>query len=102
MEERNYTITLADGTTISNLKLNGNNFISQTEVTSDMFEDNLSAVEIFDGETTTRMYNARLIQIARCNNEYWFIIDEIPQSELVNMQLQANIEYLSMMVDVEL
>ena len=39
MEERAWKITLADGTSLGSLKLNGNNFISTTEVTEEMFED---------------------------------------------------------------
>ena len=42
MEERAWKVTLADGTSLGSLKLNGNNFISTTEVTKEMFEDNLT------------------------------------------------------------
>ena len=46
MEERAWKVTLADGTSLGSLKLNGNNFISTTEVTKEMFEDNLTEVTI--------------------------------------------------------
>ena len=34
-------ITLQDGTVLANLKLNGNNFISDTIIETSIFEDNL-------------------------------------------------------------
>ena len=47
MEEKIYKITLGDGTEISNLKLNGNNFISTEKIEESVFADNwlLSATE---------------------------------------------------------
>ena len=45
-----YTITLADGTKIDNLELNGNNFISDTIINDEVFCNNLDTVIISDGE----------------------------------------------------
>ena len=39
MEDKTYSITLADGTVIGDLKLNGNNFISKSPIAKEMFED---------------------------------------------------------------
>ena len=36
MDEKIYKITLADGTEIRNLRLNGNNFISDTPVAAEI------------------------------------------------------------------
>ena len=36
--EKSFKITLADGTQLKNLKLNGNNYISKTEITEDYFK----------------------------------------------------------------
>ena len=49
-----YKITLADGTTLENLVLNGNNFIAQTAVDDAVFKDNMAIVIITnleDGST---------------------------------------------------
>ena len=46
MEEKIYKITLGDGTEISNLKLNGNNFISTETIEESVFADNCSPVTI--------------------------------------------------------
>ena len=42
MEDKIYKITLGDGTEISNLKLNGNNFISTEKIEESAFADNCS------------------------------------------------------------
>lgn len=36
--EKSFKITLADGTQLKNLKLNGNNYISKTEITDKEYE----------------------------------------------------------------
>ena len=46
MEKRTWKITLADGTSLDGLNLNGNNFISSTAVTEDTFAGKLSSVTI--------------------------------------------------------
>lgn len=48
-----YKITLADGTTLENLVLNGNNFIAQTAVDDAVFEDNMATVTITNLEDGT-------------------------------------------------
>ena len=39
--EKVYSITLADGTILDDLKLNGNNYVSQKEIKEEAFQDNL-------------------------------------------------------------
>lgn len=63
MEEKIYKITLGDGTEISNLKLNGNNFISTEKIEESVFADNCSPVTISDGTTETVHPNMELVQI---------------------------------------
>ena len=46
MENKTYSITLADDTVIGDLKLNGNNFISKSPIAKEIFEDCCSPVEI--------------------------------------------------------
>ena len=94
--------TLADGTSLGSLKLNGNNFISTTEVTKEMFEDNLTEVTIEGGDTIEKHENMELVQISKMGEEWWFILRDIPAEELEQMALKAQLDYLSMMVDPEL
>lgn len=48
-----YTITLADGTKIKDLDMNGTNYVSKKKIDESIFtETNLKTVTISDGETT--------------------------------------------------
>ena len=46
-----YTITLADGTQLTNLEMNGSNYVSKVRVDESIFENNLSTMTVSDGET---------------------------------------------------
>lgn len=76
-----YTITLSDGTQLKKLALNGNNFISSTEVTDETFEGKLARVTINDGENEEVLRDAQLIQITEVDGKWWFILRETPASE---------------------
>lgn len=102
MEKRTWTITLADGTTLEGLTLNGNNYVSKTKVTEDDFAGNLDRVKITDGETTQELENVELVQCQQYGNEYWFILRERTAAEMAAEKTQANIEYLAMMADIDL
>lgn len=101
--EKKYTITLADGTRIENLELNGNNFISDENLTDDTFEGNLSVVTISDGVKEKTYHNMELIQLMKdADNRIWFIINEIPSDKLERIKLQADMEYIAMMAGIKL
>lgn len=104
--EKVWKITLADGTTIENLALNGNNFVSAKKITEDMFEGKLSEVTIegqLDGQEFNQTYtNMELVQIAKYGNKYYFILREKSQKEIEQEQIKSNIDYLAMMTDVDL
>lgn len=100
--EKIYSITLADGTIINDLKLNGNNYISQNEIKKEMFEDNLYSVTISDGDKEEVHTNMELVQLIEYNGAYWFVIRDISPEKLDRMKLQADIAYLAMMTGVKL
>ena len=102
MNNKIYKITLADGTVIENLKLNGNNFVSDREITSEMFGGNLSKVTIHDGEKDTVLKNMELVQIAKYGEEYFFILRQLTDKELQDIKNRADIDYIAMMTDVEI
>lgn len=98
MEGLIYTVTLSDGTKLENLGMNGNNFVSATEVTEEMFVGKLAEVTIENGETTETMHDAELVQIAHYGNLGWyFILREIPADERASHQLRADVDYLLIM-----
>ena len=93
MEEKIYKITLGDGTEISNLKLNGNNFISTETIEESVFADNCSPVTISDGTTET---------VEQIPGEYWFVLRDISEEEFARTKMQSDIAYIAMMSNVEL
>ena len=93
-----YQITLKDGTVIKDLELNGNNFISKTEITESMFTDNLEIVTISDGTTESVQENMKLVQIANMNDEYWFVLTTKSKQEVENDELRKRLADLTEIV----
>lgn len=71
-----YTITLADGTKLKNLELNGNNYISETVIEDSVFEGNLDTVKISDGSTTETFTDMRLMSNIVRDNRSCFVLGE--------------------------
>lgn len=95
-------ITLSDGTVLRNLTKNGDNFISRTEITEDIFENNLSPVTITADGTTITYEHAELIQSITFNNDWWFVIQPMSDAKLDAIKVRSDIEYLAMMMDIDL
>ena len=104
--EKSWKITLSDGTTIENLRLNGNNFVSETEIKKEMFDGKLLKVTIEgieDGKKVVNEYkNMELVQIVHYEDGYYFVLRELSEQELKDIKIQGNLDYLAMMVDVDL
>lgn len=106
--EKLYEIILSDGSRLTNLKLNGNNFVSETEVTEDMFEGKLDEIRITDhqgyDQTFTNMQLAfiQYYDMDGMMSGYYFVLSEIPREELRWMALESTMEYLAMMSDIDL
>lgn len=78
-----YKIILADGTTLENLVLNGNNFIAQTAVDDAVFKDNMATVTITnlaDGSTEQIEDGVLLSNIVRdgCS---WIVLGQKSEEE---------------------
>ncbi len=100
-----YSITLADGTVIENLTMNGDNFVSADGVDSAVFTDNCSPVIISDGETEVTHEHMELVQVTEAPDDSettWFVLRDLTEAEIEKMQTRADIEYLAMMAGVEL
>lgn len=69
-----HTITLADGTKLKNLELNGNNYISETVIEDSVFEGNLDTIKISDGSTTETFTDMRLMSNIVRDNRSWFVL----------------------------
>ncbi|QJU22476.1 hypothetical protein HLY09_26560 [Enterocloster bolteae] len=102
MDEKNYKITLADGTELSNLTMNGNNFISEATIDPGIFQSNCSPVVISDGEHDETHENMELVQVTEVNGQSWFVLRDMTPKELEQAKIKSDIEYLAMMCDVDL
>lgn len=101
-----YKITMSDGTQLDNLRLNGNNFVSEIEVTEDTFRGKLSKItieKIEEGQVSIKEYeHMELVQIVHYTDGYYFVLRELSVSELKEIKMQSDIEYLAMMTDIDL
>jgi len=102
MEEKVYKITLADGTIISNLRLNGNNYISDVSIDQTVFANHCSPVVINDGANSVTHANMELVQVTEVNGKYWFVLRDISSEELLLNKNRSDIEYLAMMANIKI
>lgn len=103
MGEKIYKITLANGLVISNLKLNGNNFISEESIDPAIFKGNCSPVVINDGFDDEIHNYMDLVQVTVDTvGNHWFVLRDVSEEELDRVKMQSDIEYVAMMAGVEL
>lgn len=94
-----HTIELANGKRLTDLQMNGNNFISAVSIPDGtLTAENLTQVTI-DGEVHSNMLLVDCKQIG--TNEYWFILRDRTDQELRDMEINSKIEYLAMIQGVE-
>ena len=67
-----YKITLADGTVLKNLELNGNNYIAEGVIEDSVFEGNLDTVTVTDGKTTETFTDMRLMSNRVVEGKSWW------------------------------
>lgn len=97
-----WTVTLDDGTTIGGLTLSGNNFISDAELTPEMFDGKLSKITATDGDSTLEWNNAELVQITHPDSRWWFVLRELSPEELFRATTKAKLDYLALVTDTDL
>ena len=96
-------ITLQDGTVLANLKLNGNNFISDTIIKTATFQDNLGNVKIEDedGNITEHRF-MKLVQNIEVDGKSWFILAEQSENDLLKARLKATEDALTFLMDTQM
>lgn len=95
----NITIALSNGTELTGLELNGNNYISKEALTEETFNDGLSPVAI-NGEVHDQM---ALVQCTQHEDgRTWFILRDVTAEEVAQAKLRADIDFLALMTDVKL
>ena len=94
-------IELADGTKLTNLRTNGNNFVSDSPIENSVFEVNLSAVKITTPEEVAEYQDLKLVQNRQFGDKHMFILAEKTPAEKEKeelMQLLADIAELTLEV----
>lgn len=78
-----YKITLADGTALENLVLNGNNFIAQTAVDDAVFEGNMASVTITNLEdgTAGQIEDGVLLSNIVRDGKSWLVLGQKSEEE---------------------
>lgn len=73
-----YKITLADGTALENLVLNGNNFIAQTAVDDAVFKDNMATVTItnLEDKSTEQIEDGVLLSNIVRDGKSWLVLGQ--------------------------
>ena len=73
-----YKITLADGTALENLVLNGNNYVASTAVDDAIFKDNVATVTITNLEdgTTEQIEDGVLLSNIVRDGKSWLVLGQ--------------------------
>lgn len=87
-----YSITLSNGTQLSNLELNGNNFIAPEIIEDSVFEGNLDTVIVSDGETTETFTDMRLMSNRVEEGKSWFVLGEKTEQQKKEEALSRELE----------
>lgn len=95
----NITIALSNGTELTGLELNGNNYISPEKLTEDTFADGLSPV-VINGEEHEQMALVQCIQHA--DGRTWFILRDVTAEEIASAKLRSDIDFIALMSNIEL
>lgn len=93
-----YKITLADGTVLDNLELNGNNYIAEGVIDDSVFEGNLDTVTITDGETTETFKNMCLMSNLVREGRSWIVLGEKTNQQLQEERIAVLEEALEMLL----
>lgn len=98
-----FKIALSNGREIDDLTLNGNNFISEVEITEDIFKGGLDGVTITSSEGAEEYHeHMSLVQIEHIDGVFRFVLRDLTQYELDQAKTRSDIEYLAMMTDVDI
>ena len=93
-----YTITLADGQKLTNLGINGNNYVSQTQIDESIFEDNLSTMTVSDGKNEDVYHDVEFIQQMQwMDGTYYLAFRELTEQEKMIKNMIATIEEVNEM-----
>jgi len=78
-------------------------FVSSKKITESTFEGKLNGVTIESSEGMKEEHsNMELVTILKYEDGYYFALRDLSQDELKRMKIESDIEYIAMMVDVDM
>lgn len=101
MENELCTVTLADGTVLDNLDTNGSYYISKIEIPASVFYANCTPLAASGGEFGGAHPHAELVDYKAQGGVTKFAFRDIPADKLAMMKVEADLDFLAMMTDVE-
>lgn len=99
MDETIYRVELGDGTTFENLTLNGNNYVSQSEITEEDFTDLTHVIITGSDGSVQELGESELVQVAHYSDGWYFILRELTAAEISRRDMEAQTFYTAMMTD---
>lgn len=93
-----HTITLADGTKLKNLALNGNNYISDEIISDAVFAGNLGTVTITNGETTETHTDMMLYSNRIDGGKSWFVLGKKTEEQIMRERIASLEEQIDMLI----
>lgn len=85
-----YTITLTDGKQITNLELNGTNYVSEVKIDEHIFEHNLSTMKVSDGEIENTYTDMIFVQQMEIDGKYYLAFRVKTQTEKLAEIIKKN------------
>ena len=95
--KKTYSITLSDGTVLSGLELNGNNYIADGLIDDSVFAGKLGKITISDGEHTETYEDMVLLSNRVEDGRSWLVFGQKTQQEKA-MERLAELESQNQML----
>lgn len=92
MAKRTFTIVLDDDTQIKSLELNGNSFISSTELKAADIEGKLSKVTVKGSDGSVEEHGQMtLVQITQDGGKWWLCLRDLTDAEIQAAALKSQL-----------
>lgn len=93
MAKRTFTIVLDDDTQIKNLELNGNCYISSSELKEADIESKLSKVRIEGSDGTVEEHGQMaLVQVTANGGKWWLCLRDLTAAEIQTASLKTQLK----------
>lgn len=97
-----YTLTLADGTKIGNLRKSADVYVSKEPIDQSIMEYNMSPTIISNGQWEEKHEHMSNPIVSHVDGYYYLSIWDVPKAEIRFAKLRSDIDYLAMAADVEM